>query len=112
MAPNTPLLAFCNCQNNAEAERLGHWLVNDKLAACVNILPTVQSIYRWQGQVEQASEVSLLIKTNAAMLAQIKAQLSQQHSYELPELIAVEITDGLAPYLHWLQENLEDDITP
>ena len=104
----TALLAYTNCENTAEAEKIAQWLVREKLAACVNILPTVQSVYRWQDQIENATEVSLMIKTTKANFAAIKESLTEHHSYELPELIAVEIRDGLPEYLNWVHENSND----
>lgn len=112
MASNQLLMAFTNCGSREEADRIAHWLVEQELAACVNILPAVQSVYRWQGKLEQAEEVTLLIKTSARQLETIKTVLPEQHSYELPELCAVEIRDGLPAYLNWVHENLSDDITP
>lgn len=100
----TALLALTNCENTDQAEKIAHWLIAERLAACVNILPAVQSVYRWQGKVEVASEVTLLIKTTTSQFATIKSQFLQQHSYELPELIAVEITDGLPEYLNWVHD--------
>ena len=106
MQSNDPLLAFCNCADPASAKNIAHWLVENRLAACVNIVPNVESVYRWQGEVTIDNEVTLLIKTNSKLLQTIKAELPQQHSYELPEIIAVSIADGLPEYLAWLDQNL------
>jgi periplasmic divalent cation tolerance protein len=104
----TALLALTNCENTDEANKLAHWLIQEKLAACVNILPAVQSVYRWQGHIETASEVTLFIKTTSTQFAAIKKHFLAQHSYELPELIAVEISDGLPEYLDWVCDNGND----
>ena len=79
-------------------------VVEAKLAACVNILPRVQSIYRWQGKVESASEIALFIKSTAAAYPALEAQIRALHPYEVPEIIALDITQGLPAYLNWLAE--------
>lgn len=107
-----PILALTNCKDAAEAEKIAQWLVRERLAACVNILPTVKSVYEWQGEIEQATEATLLIKTNHKQFQKIKTKLVEQHSFELPELIGVEITDGLPAYLAWVNENTADETTP
>lgn len=96
------LLAYSTCPDAASADRIARALVNERLAACVNRLPGVQSTYRWQGQVEQADEVLLLIKTTADRLDAMTARLRALHPYELPELIAVEVHSGLPAYLDWV----------
>lgn len=106
MNSSVPLLAFCNCPNETSAKAIAHWLVEEQLAACVNILPAVKSVYRWQGKVETDEEVTLFIKTSQNQLQLIKTELPAKHPYELPELIAVCITDGLPHYLQWVQQNL------
>ncbi|MDR2838946.1 MAG: divalent-cation tolerance protein CutA, partial [Azonexus sp.] len=79
-------------------------VVEEKLAACVNLLPRVQSIYRWQGAVESASEVPLWIKTTADRYAALEARIRELHPYDVPEIIAVPINQGLPAYLKWLAE--------
>ena len=106
MAKNSLLLAFCNCPDDKSAQDIAYWLVGDRLATCVNILPSVQSIYRWQGKLETDSETTLLIKTDNANLELIKAELINRHPYDLPELVAVCINDGLPAYLRWLEQGL------
>jgi periplasmic divalent cation tolerance protein len=78
-------------------------LVEQGLAACVNILPPVASIYRWQGQVEQASEIPLLIKTTQARYQEIEQAILQAHPYEVPEIVALPLAAGLPAYLAWMQ---------
>lgn len=84
------------------AERLGRGLVDARLAACVNIVPAVRSVYRWRGAVETADEVLLVIKGSDAQFAAIEAYIRAEHPYELPELIAVPVVAGLAAYVSWL----------
>jgi len=97
-----PLLVITNCPDEEAANAIALALVEAKLAACVNILPRVQSIYRWQGVVESAAEVPLLIKSTAANYPALEAAIRQRHPYELPEIIALPITRGLPAYLNWL----------
>lgn len=97
-----PLLVITNCPDEESANAIALALVEAKLAACVNILPRVQSIYRWQGVVESATEVPLLIKSTAANFPALEGAIKQRHPYELPEIIALPITQGLPAYLNWL----------
>ena len=96
------LLAYSTCPDAASAAAIARALVDERLAACVNHLPGLHSTYRWQGQVEQADEVLLLIKTTAGRLDALTARLRELHPYELPELIAVEVRAGLPAYLDWV----------
>lgn len=97
------LLVFTQMPDAESAAALGAALVEARLAACVSLLPAVQSIYRWQGRVEQAGEVPLLIKTTAARYAALEAMIRARHPYELPEIVAVPVTHGLAEYLAWIE---------
>ena len=90
-----------------EAQRIAHALVERQLAACVNLLGPMNSIYRWKGQVEEAQEWLLLIKTTAAGFAAVRDAVRQLHSYELPECIAVDIAEGSPDYLRWLGEQVK-----
>ncbi|HEX6735731.1 MAG TPA: divalent-cation tolerance protein CutA [Azonexus sp.] len=99
-----PLLLITNCPDEAVANAIALAVVEEKLAACVNLLPRVQSVYRWQGAVESASEIPLLIKTTAARYAALEARIRALHPYAVPEIIAVPITRGLPAYLNWLAE--------
>ena len=100
--PATPLLCLCSCPDQAAAARIARTLVEERLAACVNVLPGMQSVYRWQGRVEQAGEALLLAKTTAQRFAGLRDRIVALHPYELPEVIAVEIADGLQGYLDWI----------
>ena len=90
------------CPDAGVAERIARVLVEEGLAACVNILAPVRSIYKWRGEIEDASEQLLVIKSTAARFAAIRDRLRDLHPYELPEIIAVPIADGLPEYLAWL----------
>jgi periplasmic divalent cation tolerance protein len=85
-----------------EAAQLGRTLVEERLAACVTLLPAVQSIYRWQGEVESATETLLLIKTGSQQLAALEARLHQLHSYQTPEFLVLGVESCSASYLNWL----------
>lgn len=99
------LLVFCTCPTREVAETLARLLVEERLAACVNLLPQVQSVYRWQGRLATDDEVLLLIKTQAARLEALQQRVLENHPYELPEVIAVEIGSGLPRYLDWIDEH-------
>ena len=86
-----------------EAEKIARVLVDQRLAACVNVLPGLRSFYRWKGKVEDAVEFLLLIKSSRGQFDKLKAALEKLHSYEVPEVIALPIVDGSANYLLWLE---------
>lgn len=96
------LLVLSNAPDAATARQLAETLVTERLAACVNLLPPCESIYRWQGRVEQASETPLLIKTTPAAWPALAARLAELHPYEVPEILAVPVTAGFGPYLSWV----------
>ena len=96
------LLVVTNCPDDAVADRIALALVEQKLAACVNRLTPVDSIYRWQGKVERATEVPLLIKTTRERYGELEHAIRQLHPYEVPEIIALPIEFGHAPYLRWI----------
>ena len=104
------LLVFTNLPDAASAEALADTLIGQRLAACVNILAPCTSIYRWQGATETATEVPLLIKTTPARYAALEAAIRAHHPYELPEIVAVPVTQGLPGYLDWVEtETTVDD---
>lgn len=90
----------------ADARSIARALVQQDLAACVNILPNLTSVYRWQGEVEEDTEQLLIIKTRRDVLEPLKAAVVEAHPYELPEIIAVPIVDGLKGYLDWIDESV------
>lgn len=98
------LLVFTNIPDRATAERIAEALVTDRIAACVNILPGCTSVYRWQGKLERADEVPLLIKTTRAAYARMEMELRKLHPYEVPEIVAVPVSAGLPAYLDWVRQ--------
>lgn len=108
MATSRVLLCHCACPNVDTARRLADTLVGEHLAACANVMPGVQSAYRWQGAVQHATEALLLIKTTTAAFDALKLRLLELHPYELPELVATAVVDGHAAYLDWVRANVAD----
>lgn len=102
-----PLLILTNLPDVASAEKLAHAMIESRAAACVNVLTACRSIYRWQGAVETANEIPLLIKTTAANYPRVEEIVRAQHPYAVPELIAIPITHGLPAYLDWLAAETE-----
>ncbi|PCK33541.1 divalent-cation tolerance protein CutA [Pseudoalteromonas piscicida] len=99
-------LVLSTCDSIAEARKIATQLVEQKLAACVNLIPTVESIYVWEGQVEQTQETKLLIKTKSEKLEQVLAAIRNLHSYDVPEIQVVDITGGNLAYFKWMDEVL------
>src|SRR5579862_1566427 len=85
-----------------EARKIARHLIEHRLAACVNIVPRIESIYRWKEKVESSDEYLLLIKTSADRFPQVRDAIRELHSYELPECVAIGVEDGTPEYLHWL----------
>ena len=102
------LVCFCTCPDRPVADRLAEALVAEGLAACVNVVPGLHSVYRWQGAVERSDETLLLIKTTQEALPALSARIVALHPYELPELIAVETRGGLPEYLDWVTAQTRD----
>ena len=100
--PTHHQIILCTCPDQDTAGKIARLLVSDGLAACVNILPGLSSIYLWQGQIESAQEHLLLIKANKDRYQAIETSIKIHHPYELPEIIAVPIENGLPEYLHWI----------
>jgi periplasmic divalent cation tolerance protein len=96
--------------NREEAGRLAEMLVDERLAACVQILPEMESVYRWQGKVEQQREVLLIAKTSAARFEELESKVRALHCYETPEIVAVPLIAGSPSYLAWLNASVSDDL--
>jgi periplasmic divalent cation tolerance protein len=103
---NEAIIVCCTCASREEAARIARAVVEARLAACVNVLPEVESIYRWQGKIETAREALLLIKTAEWRFAELRDRIAALHSYEVPEIIAFPLVAGAENYLAWLREQI------
>jgi periplasmic divalent cation tolerance protein len=100
-------LVLCTAGSEEEARKIARALVERQLAACVNIVPQIESIYRWQGQAESAQEWLLLIKTTEEKFPAVRDAIRELHSYDLPECISIAIDDGSHEYLQWIAESVK-----
>lgn len=98
-------VTFVTCRDVRQARAIARALVVERLAACVNVVPGVSSIYRWQGKVEESREALLIVKSTSARSKRLAARVKALHSYELPELVTIKISGGSPDYLRWLREN-------
>jgi periplasmic divalent cation tolerance protein len=98
-------VTFVTCGGTAEARRIARALVRERLAACVNLVPGVTSIYAWKGRVEEGREVLLVIKSRAALSRKLAARVKALHGYEVPEVVTLRIASGLPEYLRWVRES-------
>ncbi len=101
------LVVLTTVENRADGERLAQLLVERELAACVQILPPMVSIYRWQGKIERADEVLLLIKTTRTVYPKLEREIKQNHPYQTPEILALKVEAGLEAYLSWLAGSVD-----
>ncbi|HJT68330.1 MAG TPA: divalent-cation tolerance protein CutA [Pyrinomonadaceae bacterium] len=106
MSADDPIVVFLTASNGEEATRLADLLIGAHLAACVQILPEMESVYRWQGKIERQSEILLIAKTTAAKFAELERGVRALHSYETPEIVAIPLVAGSTPYLEWLANSL------
>jgi periplasmic divalent cation tolerance protein len=100
------IVVFVTVGSPAEGERLSRALVEERLAACVNRIHSIQSVYRWEGKVEQSEEEMLIIKTRKELFAALEKRVRELHSYSVPEIIALPLIEGSAAYLRWLEEQV------
>ena len=100
------IVLLSTCATREEAEKLARLLLDARLAACVNVIPGVRSYYRWKGAIESADECLLVVKYSSDLIGSIGAVLEKEHSYEVPELLALPVVEGAANYLNWLLANL------
>lgn len=99
------IVIFCTTNNKENAELIGHSLVQEKLAACTNIIPKMTSIYSWNNQIVKDEELLLVIKTKKELFDDVKNKILSLHSYDVPEIISIDIKEGSKPYLDWINEN-------
>src|SRR2546426_2172074 len=102
MMSSEPIVVLMTAANREEANQIAELLVSARLAACVQILPEMESVYRWQGEVKREQEILLLAKTVASRFAEVESKVRALHSYETPEIIAIAVVDVSEPYLKWL----------
>ena len=101
------IVVFSTCASREEAERIARAIVGERLAACVQLLPAIQSIYRWQGEIEQSDEILMLFKTTSERFPALQRRVEELHSYQTPEIIAVPVTEGAEKYLTWLRDAVD-----
>ncbi len=101
------IVVLCTCPDPALAQRLAEQIIGERLAACVNLLPEMGSLYIWNEQIEQSREVQLLIKTRAALFEPLRAFIRRHHPYEVPEILALPVQQGDADYLGWLTKSCQ-----
>jgi periplasmic divalent cation tolerance protein len=102
------IVILSTCGSEEEAAKVARLLVEERLAACVNVVPRVSSFYRWEGKIESGEEWLLVIKSSRRFFQQLRATLEQAHSYEVPEVIAIAVEDGAPGYLSWMDANLRN----
>jgi periplasmic divalent cation tolerance protein len=98
-------LVLTTCPDLPTAHQIAEGLVSEKVAACVNIFPSMVSVYHWQDKIEQSTECQLFIKTNERNWPQVQSYITEVHPYDVPEIICLPIEDGHASYLSWIEEN-------
>jgi len=103
------IVILSTCSGQEEAGKIARLLVEERLAACVNVVPGIRSTYRWQGAVETADECLLVIKTSRALFEEVRAAIEKNHSYEVPEVIALPLVEGAPNYMNWLHLNLKGE---
>jgi periplasmic divalent cation tolerance protein len=100
-----PLVVYCTCPDQATAECIAETVIDARLAACVNLVPGLTSIYRWQDQIQRDAEWLLIMKTRSMVYPRLEARIYELHPYEVPEIIALPIQAGSAAYLQWIADN-------
>ena len=100
------LVVLCTCPNQEEASELARCLVENRMAACVNIFPRILSIYRWQGETQDDEEVLMIMKTSDRAFPALRSWLLEKHSYDVPEILALPVAKGSSDYLEWLMKGV------
>lgn len=102
-----PIIVLCTTNNQDSAKSIAKSLVEEKLCACVNIIPNICSIYRWEDKIETDEEYLMLIKTGKHLIDKIKNRIIELHSYDVPEVVVLDISDGSKDYLDWIGNNIK-----
>ena len=102
-------IVLVTCSGREEGERIAEQLVERQLAACVNIVPSVTSVYKWEGKIHKDGEALLIIKSRKELFAKLRQAVTELHSYDLPEVIGLGLEDGFKPYLDWVLQNTKKD---
>lgn len=105
MADSSVNIVYTTVASEEEAVLIARTVVEEKLAACANIIPTIRSIYRWQGKVEDETESLILIKTRSESIEALIVRIKELHTYDVPDIVAIPIDRGYRPYLDWVLEN-------
>jgi periplasmic divalent cation tolerance protein len=100
------IVTFVTCPHRGMAESISKALIEKRLAGCISIFPGVSSIYRWEGKIQQSKEVLLMIKTHSRLYRKLEKEIKKLHSYEVPEIISLEIKSGSHSYLKWIDESI------
>lgn len=106
MRRSREVIVFVTTNSAREAKRLGKAVIHEQLAACVTILGTCQSLYRWNGKMQESSESLIMIKTTGRCYAELQKRIKDLHSYIVPEIVAISITKGLPGYLEWIRKSV------
>lgn len=107
MANNEYIIIFTTASSEHEGTEIARALLEDNLCACVNITKEVRSLYKWKGELKDDHEVHCIIKTKKSLYKEVEAKIKSMHSYEIPEIIACDIADGLPDYLNWVDETVD-----
>lgn len=102
------IVVYVTVPNREAGKKLANSIVKEKLAACVNIVPGIESVYQWQGEIQSDAEELLIIKTRQSLLEALTEHVKANHEYEVPEVISLPITGGSIPYLKWLKDSTRD----
>jgi len=105
------VVVFISCASEKEAENIARILLKEQLAACINMLPAITSFFSWQGKVQREKEVLMIVKSLKSVFNDLEKTVKKHHSYEIPEIIVLPITDGAKDYLDWIRESTRSDKT-
>lgn len=101
------IVVLCTCESEEQGKNIARLLVEKHLAACVNVIPQMTSYYRWEGNIENAQEAQLIIKTRRSLFSTLTQNIQEIHNYEVPELIAISIEGGSSEYMNWLHDQTQ-----